>query len=59
MTKKPDSNKFIAEQYGELKNKLEQKTGYHFDVKSKKNGAEKSLSNLAMKLNLMIYFLIS
>lgn len=39
ITKKPDSNKFIAEQYGQLKNKLEQKTGYHFDVKSKKNGA--------------------
>lgn len=39
VTKKPDSNKFIAEQYGQLKNKLEQKTGYHFDVKSKKNGA--------------------
>ncbi len=32
-------NKFIAEQYGQLKNKLEQKTGYHFDVKGKKNGA--------------------
>lgn len=32
-------NKFIAEQYGQLRNKLEQKTGYHFDVKAKKNGA--------------------
>jgi ParB family chromosome partitioning protein len=34
----PD-NKFIAEQYTQLKNKLEQKTGYHFDVKPKNNGA--------------------
>lgn len=34
-----DDNKFIAEQYGQLRNKLEQKTGYHFDVKAKKNGA--------------------
>lgn len=34
-----NNNKFIAEQYGQLKNKLEQKTGYHFDVKPKKNGA--------------------
>lgn len=32
-------NKFIAEQYTQLKNKLEHKTGYHFDVKAKKNGA--------------------
>ena len=32
-------NKFIAEQYTQLKNKLEQRTGYHFDVKAKKNGA--------------------
>ncbi len=32
-------NKFITEQYTQLKNKLEQKTGYHFDVKAKKNGA--------------------
>jgi len=31
-------NKFIAEQYTQLRNKLEQKTGYHFDVKPKKNG---------------------
>lgn len=38
-TKKVDSNKFIAEQYNQLRNKLEQKTGYHFDVKPKKNGA--------------------
>lgn len=37
--KKTDANKFIAEQYTQLRNKLEQKTGYHFDVKSKKNGA--------------------
>ncbi len=37
-SKKLGSNKFIAEQYGQLRNKLEQKTGYHFDVKSKKNG---------------------
>jgi ParB family chromosome partitioning protein len=32
-------NKFIAEQYTQLRNKLEQKTGYHFDVKAKKHGA--------------------
>ena len=32
-------NKYITEQYTQLKNKLEQKTGYHFDVKSKNNGA--------------------
>lgn len=32
-------NKFIAEQYTQLRNKLEQKTGYHFDVKAKKGGA--------------------
>lgn len=32
-------NKFIAEQYTQLRNKLEQKTGYHFALKSKKNGA--------------------
>ncbi|HXH31847.1 MAG TPA: ParB/RepB/Spo0J family partition protein [Bacteriovoracaceae bacterium] len=31
-------NKFLAEQYAQLKNKLEQKTGYHFNVKPKKNG---------------------
>ena len=34
----PKENKFITEQYTQLRNKLEQKTGYHFDVKSKKNG---------------------
>ena len=33
------SNKFIADQYTQLRNKLEQKTGYHFAVKGKKNGA--------------------
>jgi ParB family chromosome partitioning protein len=33
------NNKFIADQYGQLRNKLEQKTGYHFAVKGKKNGA--------------------
>lgn len=38
-TKKADTNKFIAEQYTQLRNKLEQKTGFHFDVKGKKNGA--------------------
>lgn len=39
-TKKAASdNKFIAEQYTQLRNKLEQRTGYHFDVKAKKNGA--------------------
>lgn len=32
-------NKFITEQYTQLRNKLESKTGYHFDVKAKKNGA--------------------
>lgn len=37
-TKKPNNNKFLAEQYTQLRNKLEHKTGYHFDVKSKKNG---------------------
>ncbi len=34
-----NTNKFIAEQYTQLRNKLEQKTGYHFAVKGKKNGA--------------------
>lgn len=34
-----NDNKFIAEQYTQLRNKLEQKTGYHFDVKAKKHGA--------------------
>lgn len=34
-----NSNKFIADQYTTLKNKLESKTGYHFGVKAKKNGA--------------------
>lgn len=34
-----DNNKFMSEQYTQLKKKLEQKTGYHFDVKGKKNGA--------------------
>ena len=38
-TKGGDNNKFISEQYTQLKKKLEQKTGYHFDVKGKKNGA--------------------
>jgi ParB family chromosome partitioning protein len=37
--KKLTSNKFITEQYTQLRNKLENKTGYHFNVKSKKNGA--------------------
>lgn len=32
------SNKFIAEQYTQLKDKLEKKTGYHFAVKAKSNG---------------------
>ena len=32
-------NIFITEQYTQLKNKLEQKTGYHFAVKANKNGA--------------------
>lgn len=31
--------KFIDENYAQLKNKLEQKTGYHFALKSKANGA--------------------
>jgi ParB family chromosome partitioning protein len=34
-----NSNKFLADQYGQLRKKLEQKTGYHFNVKGKKNGA--------------------
>lgn len=38
-TKKAGENKYIAEQYNQLKNKLEQKTGYHFAMKGKKNGA--------------------
>jgi ParB family chromosome partitioning protein len=38
-TKTPSDNKFITEQYTQLKNKLESKTGYHFEVKAKKNGA--------------------
>lgn len=38
-TKKAASNGFITEQYNQLRNKLEQKTGYHFNVKGKKNGA--------------------
>ncbi len=36
---KPTQNKFLSEQYNQLKQKLEQKTGYHFNVKGKKNGA--------------------
>lgn len=39
MKKAGMDNKFIAEQYTSLKNKLEQKTGYHFAMKAKKNGA--------------------
>lgn len=38
-SKKANENKFIAEQYNQLRNKLEQKTGYHFQLKGKKNGA--------------------
>ncbi len=38
-TKMSGENKFLTEQYTQLKNKLEQKTGYHFDVKAKKHGA--------------------
>jgi ParB family chromosome partitioning protein len=41
------SNKFIADQYTQLRNKLEQKTGYHFAVKGKKNGA----GELVIKFN--------
>lgn len=37
--KSSDGNKFITEQYQTLRNKLENKTGYHFDVKAKKGGA--------------------
>jgi ParB family chromosome partitioning protein len=38
--KKVDSeNKFMTDQYDQLRNKLESKTGYHFEVKPKKNGA--------------------
>jgi ParB family chromosome partitioning protein len=36
--KSESANKFLAEQYTQLKNKLEQKTGYHFEVKPKKSG---------------------
>ncbi|HXH73547.1 MAG TPA: ParB/RepB/Spo0J family partition protein [Bacteriovoracaceae bacterium] len=35
---KAGGNKFLTEQFAQLKNKLQQKTGYHFDVKPKKNG---------------------
>lgn len=38
-TKKAGENKFIAEQYNHLRSKLENKTGFHFNVKGKKNGA--------------------
>ncbi len=41
------ANKFIADQYTQLRNKLEQKTGYHFAVKGKKNGA----GELVIKFN--------
>jgi len=37
--KSGNDNRFIAEQYSQLKNKLEQKTGYHFAVKANKSGA--------------------
>jgi ParB family chromosome partitioning protein len=37
--KSVNENKFIAEQYAQLKTKLEQKTGYHFALKASKNGA--------------------
>ena len=37
--KSVNENKFIAEQYAQLKTKLEQKTGYHFVLKASKNGA--------------------
>jgi ParB family chromosome partitioning protein len=39
MKKTGTVNRFIAEQYTQLRNRLEQKTGYHFNLKSKKNGA--------------------
>jgi ParB family transcriptional regulator, chromosome partitioning protein len=38
-TKQVEKNPFASQQYTQLRNKLESKTGYHFDVKSKKNGA--------------------
>ncbi|MBA2404209.1 MAG: ParB/RepB/Spo0J family partition protein [Bdellovibrionales bacterium] len=38
-TKPTAPSKFITDQYTQLRNKLEQKTGYHFAVKGKKNGA--------------------
>jgi ParB family transcriptional regulator, chromosome partitioning protein len=38
-SKQTIKNGFISEQYNQLRNKLEQKTGYHFNVKGKKNGA--------------------
>lgn len=34
-----DTNKFMADQFQTLKTKLENKTGYHFDVKPKKGGS--------------------
>jgi ParB family chromosome partitioning protein len=38
-SKSKESNKYLDEQTDILKGKLEKKTGYHFDVKTKANGA--------------------
>lgn len=38
-SKTATNNKFMTEQYSQLKSKLENKTGFHFAVKGKKNGA--------------------
>lgn len=37
--KASEPSKFVQEQYTQLRAKLEQKTGYHFEVKAKNNGA--------------------
>lgn len=38
-SKAKESNKFLDQQVSVLKNKLEKKTGYHFDLKTKANGS--------------------
>lgn len=38
-TKKASENKFFDEKLDQFKSSLEKKTGFHFDLKSKKNGA--------------------
>ena len=34
-----NKNKFLDEQFGQLKNRLETKTNFHIAIKGKKNGA--------------------